>query len=182
MNKGLRSLLLALSLGPLAGCGNLMPQLGQLEIRRQAAPNPLAGVKTYALARVRWDEGFTYDGKPEAAWLATRSPKQQASFAADKVAINDKLRRMLAAEARGGESFVAAEGEARFTLAFSVHAYHGDEFDWSLRVLDRSGEVVDEIACTHASSALWGFAPQLNYFIAVASQHTAKYLRSRYAP
>src|SRR5688500_13042781 len=56
------------------------PEKGELRVVHQAAPNPLVGVKRYAVAPVTWN-GFTYEGQTEAAWAATRTPEQRASFA-----------------------------------------------------------------------------------------------------
>jgi hypothetical protein len=154
-----------------------MPEMGELTVVKQATPNPLVGVKSFAVAPVTW-EGFTYEGQPEEAWLATRTDEQRASFANDKVRIHEKLLDRLVVDKNDDESFVAGSG-APFTLAYNVHAYADGKFHWTLRVLDASGQLVDEVNGPPSGYG-FGFAPQLEYFVVVAGTHTLRYLRARY--
>ena len=176
---GRRSFLLSLPAvgASTAGC---FPSVGKLTVLRQAAPNPLAGVKSYALAPVTWD-GFTYDGVPEAVWLATRTPEQQASFANDKVEATQKLLERLQAEAVAGETFTKGSSSSGFVLAYNVRSYADGNFAWDLVIKDADGTPVDELSGPPTGEGMWGFAPQFNYFIVVAGMLTVEYLRERYA-
>jgi hypothetical protein len=165
----------ALLVAPSVACS--FPEKGQLRVVSQASPNPLVGVKKYAVARVTW-EGFTYEGRPEAAWQATRSPEQRASFANDKVVITEKILKTLQTNQDDGESFVAASGAPAHTLHYNVSAYDDGKFHWSLEILDPQGVVVDVIQGPPTGYG-WGFAQQYGFLVVVASTHTQEYLRAR---
>jgi hypothetical protein len=170
-----KAVTIALVLSQTLAC---FPQKGELRVVSQASPNPLVGVKRYAMASVTWD-GFTYEGQPEATWLATRTPEQQASFANDKVVITQKLLDHLVANQEDDESFALASDDEMFTLKYNVSAYADGKFHWTLEVVSPGGAVVDAVEGPPSGYG-FGFAPQFNFFVVIAAQHTVEYLRSRY--
>lgn len=156
-------------------CAGCFPSVAEVKIVTQASPNPLVGAKKYALAPVSW-EGFTYDGQTEAAWLATRSAEQRASFENDKVAVNKKLAERFDVEADDDENFAA--GDAPFTLAYAITSYRDGQFSWRLEVRDKSGAVVDAIESS-AGGTGYGFAFDFNLAIVAMSTQTLDHLRAR---
>jgi hypothetical protein len=157
----------------LAGC---FPAVGEVKIITQAQPNPLVGVKDYGLAPVSW-EGFTYDGQAEAAWLATRTPEQRASFEQDKIAINKKLAERFEVDKDDEETFTAG-ADGRFSLAYTMLSYTDGQFFWRLEVRDKSGKVVDALE-SHAGGTGYGFAFDFNLAVVAMSTQALEHLRAR---
>ena len=178
VRSGALSIAFALALAAFAGGCNT--QLPPPTVVKQASPNPLLGTKRYVVA-VTWN-GFTWDGQPEAAWLATRTPKQQESWAEDKVRITTKMLDWFnGGEKRADEQFTRGDlaGQGQFLLAINVDAFDG-EFEWTLQVRDPNNNVVNEVRAPPnrmGRSNTWAAEAIL---CSVAPLTIMQYVRTRY--
>src|SRR5687768_9475314 len=103
--RALFGVVLSVSIGAsAAGCGG-----PSYQVIRQATPNPLINVRSYALLPVTW-EGFTYNERPESEWLATRTPDQQASWQNDKAGATARYMQRFEIEKRADEVITLANG------------------------------------------------------------------------
>jgi len=151
-----------------------------MQVVRQAMPNPLVGVQNYFLAPVTWN-GYTYNGQPEEAWLATRNERQRASWLNDKVAVTERFLQRFTVEARRGESVQPLTGPApagSFVIAINIGAYMRGKFAWQFAILDAGGQVVDQLIPPERGGG-FGLAMELNSLIVLGTVDVLRYLRTR---
>ena len=124
----------------------------------QSAPNPFFGQRLFAVQPVEYS-GLMIGGKPEPVYLAGKDAGQQASFAEDKTALNEKFLGQLVAEAgAAGVRVVPATGpgDAPFTIRPAVHfiepgfyafvASQPSRVEMSVRIVAPDGRILDESA------------------------------------
>lgn len=151
-----------------------------VSVIRQATPNPLIGIKRYALAPVTWD-GLTWNKQPEAAWLARRNPEQQVSWAKDKEGVTARMLERFQVEKKDDEQIVAAGGAlapGQFLIAIHVDAYNDGMFSWTFQVKDAAGAVIDEVRGPPRGGG-FGIWMELNTLVVFAPSDVLKYLRGR---
>lgn len=73
-------------------------------IIRQTSRNPTRGVQTYVVAPTEYQD-VQFDGVPESVWLSTRTPKQAASWQADKARLDYRFIESANQRAKGALSF-----------------------------------------------------------------------------
>jgi hypothetical protein len=115
-----------------------------------AEPNPFvqAGCKL-AVEEVHTDQ-LTVEGKPEAEWLAGRTPQQGASYQEDKRYGQEKFSEYLRDHRKAVVVSAGTQGNNVFvlrpTLTVLIPSNWGQGFghaEWSFDVLNAAGELVD---------------------------------------
>jgi hypothetical protein len=182
VNTSRREFLRLTTAGTLAVLGSGLEACGPVfygQIVRQTTPNPLLGVRSYGVLPVSWDR-FRFNGVNEEEWLATRTPRQQASWANDKAVFTERLMERLFAEAGGEERFVLLEEAPppnSFLIAASVAAFRRGIFDWTLQIRTGAGAIVDEVIGTPWGGG-WGIG--LSSLRNHMASEIVQYLRTRH--
>ncbi|EYF06390.1 hypothetical protein [Chondromyces apiculatus] len=149
----------------LTGCGP------QWQVVRQAAPNPLANQRTFAVLPINF-AGLTVGEMAEADYLARKDPEQRESFEADKRAVNEEFTTALVEGASdGGINVVLAKGpgsapfEIRPMITFIEPGFYvglvskPSEVRMTLLITMPDGRIIDEILMVHGTdSARSGFS------------------------
>jgi hypothetical protein len=136
----------------------------------QAQPDPFLGQRRFAVLPIDY-AGLRVGDKPEPVYLSEKDSKQQASFAEDKAALNEKFLEELRATARGaGIEVVPATGpnDAPFLIRPSVAfiepgfyvgvASAPSQVEMTVRITTPDGKVLDEIALAHGTDSRSGFS------------------------
>jgi hypothetical protein len=159
----------------------------------QTVPNPLVNQHEFFIEPVHADHLVVGD-KPEAVYLADKTPEQQASWQTDKIDMITHFAEGLIAE---GESFDFPTQPSPTTFIvraivefvepgfYAVVAAHPTELDVRVEILAPTGQVVDVIGLhvvvpagmTNAASGT-----RMRQAAANAGQITADYLKSRTTP
>ncbi len=158
------------------------------EVVQQAPNNPLAGASEFYVAPVQFD-GITIQDKPEAEWLATRTPEQQASWMNDKSDYTRLLLHQLSGKGYAmvakGRTYRPVEGAvptSAFVIAVRVVALNTDHL-YDVTIKDPANRVIDEVRfpLPHAGSSITaiGFAPQLMISRSALAERLDGYLRTR---
>jgi hypothetical protein len=153
----------------LVGCGP------SWQVIVQAAPSPFLGQRRFAVQPIDFS-GLHVGSKPEPVYLSEKDPKQQASFAEDKAALNDRfLEQLRVTAAEAGVEVVPATGpgDAPFTIRPAVPflepgfyvgvAAASSHVEMNVRIVAPDGRILDEVAFAHGTSpnsgvAIRGFA------------------------
>jgi hypothetical protein len=179
--------LVPVALVTLAGCG---PSWVVFE---QTTPSPLLGQKRFAVAPIDFAD-VRVGVKEEAAYLAEKTPEQQAAWANDKVAVNEKFTgQLIIKAAEYGIQVVRATGPRDATLVIHAHAANLEP-GYYVGVSAAPGVVTLEISIAPADGkpgdkiriALPGggfsVTQRLSGSAEVAGTALAKYLRMRATP
>lgn len=162
----------------LAACGGSEPVV----VVRQAANNPLRGVKHFKVAPVTWN-GLTMEGKPEADWLASRSPEQRVSWENDKVQATPKMLERFRVEKKDDESFeplVGVPQKGDLVIHVNVDAYVDPFFFTTVEIRDADGQVLDVVRPPKRGGG-WGLAMHLNTMRVFVPLDVIQYVRKRAA-
>jgi hypothetical protein len=149
-------LLASLSLLALAGCGP--PWV----VRAQASPNPLLGQKRFAVKSIDYT-GLRVGEKTEEGYLAEKDADSRSNWAGDKTGMNDEFFNKLRSGAKDAGIEVVPGEDADYVIEprvpwiepgfYAVVASKPSEVQMTVRILDRSGALVDEIEMRHQTAA-----------------------------
>jgi hypothetical protein len=136
----------------------------------QAAPDPFMGQRRFSVLPIDY-AGLMIGRKPEPVYLSEKDPKQQASFAEDKAALNERFLETLQGISREtGIDVVPATGpgdapfQIRPTVSFIEPGFYGGVVSMpsmvhmTVRIVTPDGKVLDEIALAHGTSPGSGVA------------------------
>lgn len=178
-------LLGSLSLLALAGCGP--PWV----VRAQATPNPLLGQKRFAVKSIDYT-GLRVGEKSEEGYLAEKDAEARSNWAGDKTAMNDEFFNKLRSVAKDAGIEVVPGEDADYVIAPSIAwiepgfyaavAAKASEVQMTVRILDRSGAVLDEIEMRHntpASMTNPAVGNRLRDDAEALGKYMAKYLEER---
>ena len=127
---------------------------------RQAAPNPLEGKKTFALAPISF-RGLHVGETTEQDYLAEKSQETRQKWVGDKKAINATFARTLVAEAEEAGIEIDPMGSGSFTIhprvAWLEPGFHvgmakkSSKVRLTFVIIDRDGNLIDHVKLTHGS-------------------------------
>ncbi len=159
----LSSLVVASTL--LIGCGG-----HTWHVVAMAAPDPFLGQKKFAVLPIDYAD-LHVGAKSEAQYLGEKDEKQRASFAEDKVALNDKYVEELMVHAReAGVEIVLATGPAdapfmiRPSVAFLEPGFYvgvasaPSHVEMSVKITTPDGKVLDEVLLDHGTNSAGGMS------------------------
>ncbi len=128
-----------------------------------ASPNPFLGQRRFGVTPIDY-AALMVGGKPEPVYMASKDPKQQASFQEDKAALNEKFLEHLTLKARENAIEVVpatGPGAAPFILRPSVNfiepgfyagvAASPSEVHMRVHILGPGGRPLDVIELVHGT-------------------------------
>lgn len=170
----------------LAACAAAAPP--PVVIVKQASPNPLQGVKAYVVQPVSFN-GLTLEGVSESDWMAKRTPKQQQAWNEDKAGLTARIMKQIVVEGGSELQFTLASGAVpagQYAVAINLDEFienvNEQTFHGSLRVLDSTGAVVDEVKLPQRNGGKLGMPLSFQTFVVWAAADTVGYLKTRNAP
>jgi hypothetical protein len=132
------------------------------QVVRQATPNPLLGKRHFVLRPIDFS-GLRVGEKTEQGYLAEKDEESRSNWVGDKKGMNDEFANTLMSGARDSGIQVAVDGDADFFIQpkipwlepgfYAVVAAKPSEVDMTLLILDKDGQVVDEIVMKHGTGA-----------------------------
>jgi hypothetical protein len=123
--------------------------------RRQAVPDPFVNQREYFIEPVHSENVVAVGDMSEAAYLAGKTPEQQASWQADKADMVTRYAEALIAEGEGLR-FLTQPGPAAFIVRpivdfiepgfYAFVAAHATEVGMRVEILAPSGQLLDAIS------------------------------------
>jgi hypothetical protein len=187
MTRRIVLLLVGISIA-LLGCGP------PWQVVRQATPNPLVGVKTFALKPIDFT-GLRVGEKTEQGYLAEKDEESRSNWVGDKKGMNEEFTKTLLEGSNDAGIAVKPGGEADFTVEpkvpwlepgfYAAVVNKASEVQLTLIIRDKDGKVVDEVTMKHSTAANLtnpAVGNRLRDDAEALGEYAAEYLKSRVSP